>query len=90
SIPERNREHFSTTFDPDTGELVAFKLVGTAIGDVWVVADDDTLADHPEILRAGLPVIFFDEVERLRGKTVAELQAIGMVKATFPTSRVLQ
>jgi len=77
-------------FDPDAGKLVAFKLVNTAIGDVWVVTDDDTLADHPEILRSDLPVFCFDELERLRGKTVEELRAIAMVKVTFPTGRLLQ
>lgn len=78
------------TFSPDAGELAAAKLRNTVIGDVWLVADPDALAEHPDIIRAGLPVFWFDEVERLRGKTLAELQAIGMVKATFPTSRVLQ
>jgi hypothetical protein len=78
-------------FDPqDAGQLVAFKLVNTVIGDLWLVADEDALADHPDIIRSGLPVIFFDEIEQLRGKTVAELRAIGLVKAEFPTSRVLQ
>ena len=77
-------------FDLDAGDLVAFKLVNTSIGDVWVVADDDTLVDHPDIIRAGLPVFYFDELEQLRGKTPAELKAIGLVKGTFPSSRVLQ
>jgi hypothetical protein len=78
------------TFDADAGELAAVKLTGTIIGDVWVVRDDDTLADSPDIIRSGLPVFFFEEVERLRGKTPEELKAIGLVKAEFPTSRVLQ
>lgn len=79
-----------STFDADTGELTAVKLTRTVMGDVWLVADDDALAENPSIIRSGLPVFFFDEVERLRGKTPEELKAIGMVKATFPTSRVLQ
>ncbi|MBI3782618.1 MAG: hypothetical protein HY270_04380 [Deltaproteobacteria bacterium] len=78
------------TFDPDAGELAAFKLMATAIGDVWFVADAEALADHPDIIRAGLPVFFFDEVNQMRGKTVAQLHAIGMVKGTFSTARVLQ
>jgi hypothetical protein len=78
------------TLDADAGELVAVKLAGTIIGDVWVVRDDDTLAASPDIVRAGLPVLFFDEIERLRGKTLEELKAIAAVKATFPTGRVLQ
>lgn len=76
-------------FDPDTAEIAAV-LVNTIIGDCWLVVDDDALTDHPDIIRSGLPVFFFDEVEKLRNKTVAELKAIGMVKTTFPTSRVLQ
>jgi hypothetical protein len=78
------------SFDLDAGELAAVKLVNTVIGDCWLVADDDALAEHPDIIRAGLPVFFFDEVEQLRGKTTAELKAIGLLKTTFPTSRVLQ
>lgn len=78
------------TLDADAGELAAVKLRNTVIGDLWLVADTGTLAKHPDILRAGLPVFFFDELEQLRGKTPAELKAIGMVKAEFPTSRMLQ
>ena len=78
------------TFDADASEVAAVKLVNTVIGDIWLLADAEALADHPDIIRAGLPVFFFDEVEMLRGKTPVELKAIGMVKATFPTGRVLQ
>ncbi len=74
----------------EAGELAAVKLTRTMIGDLWLVADAQALAEHPDIIRSGLPVFWFDEVERLRGKTPAELKAIGVVKATFPTSRVLQ
>jgi hypothetical protein len=66
------------------------KLTGTVIGDCWLVADDDAVADHPDIIRGGLPVSFFEEVEKLRGKTPEELRAIAMAKAEFPSSRVLQ
>ena len=66
------------------------KLRNTVICDVWLVADAETLAENPDIIRSGLPVFFFDEIEMLRGKTPAELKATGMVKAEFPTSRVLQ
>jgi hypothetical protein len=78
------------TFDPDAGEIAAARLANTVIGDCWLVKDEKALLDNPDIIRSGLPVFFFDEVERLRGKTPGELKAIGMVKATFPTSRVLQ
>jgi hypothetical protein len=79
-----------STLDADAGELAAVLLRKTVISDVWLVADDGTLADHPHILRSGLPVFLFSEVEQLRGKTRDELKAIGMVKAVFPTGRVLQ
>jgi hypothetical protein len=87
---QRTSQREAPTFGPDAGKIAAAKLTGTIIGDCWLVADDHALADHPDIIRAGLPVFFFDEVEQLRGKTPAELKAIGMVKAEFPTSRVLQ
>ncbi|MFI5364357.1 MAG: hypothetical protein ACHQ4J_01915 [Candidatus Binatia bacterium] len=71
-----------------TGVLIRSAVLDGAL--LWLVADDDTLAEHPDILRSGHAVFFFDEVERLRGKTAAELRAIAMVKAVFPTGRVLQ
>jgi hypothetical protein len=86
---QRTSQREAATFDPDAGELVAVKLRNTAIGDVWLVADDDALAEHPDIIRSGLPAFWFDEIEQLRGKTPAELKAISKVKAEFPTSRVL-
>jgi hypothetical protein len=76
--------------DLTAGHLAAVKVVNTVLGDLWLVADDDALAAHPDIIRSGLPVFFFDEVEQLRGKGLAEVQALGMLKAAFPTSRVLQ
>src|ERR1700687_2089377 len=77
-------------FDLDTSEVTAVKLVNTVLGALWLVADEDALAEHPDIIRSGLPVFWFDEVEKLRGKTRAELQAIAMVKAAFPTGWTLQ
>jgi hypothetical protein len=82
--------HPEPTFDPDTAEIAAVKLVNTILGDVWLVADAEALAEHPDIIRAGLPTFFFDELERLRGKTAEELHPIAMVKREFPTGRVLQ
>ena len=87
---QRTSQREAATFDPDAGELVAVKLRKTIVGDCWLVADADALADNPDLLRCGLPLFFFDEMEQLRGKTPAELKAICMVKATFPTGRVLQ
>lgn len=77
-------------FDLDTAEVAAVKLVNTILGNMWLVAGAEALAEHPDIIRSGLPVFFFDEVEMLRGKTVEELRTIGTIKAQFPTSRVLQ
>jgi hypothetical protein len=79
-------EHLSA----DSGELAAVLLRRTLLGDVWLVADTGALADHPDIIRSGLPVFFFEEISRLRGKTAAELRAVGILKAKFPTGRVLQ
>lgn len=84
--------HDLTGVDPSTGIFCAV-LLRSAVLDgalVWLVADDAALAEHPDILRSGFPVFFFDEIERLRGKTAEELRALGLVKAVFPTGRVLQ
>lgn len=83
-------EPLPATFDADMGAPVAVWLRGTVIGDVWLVADAETLAEQPDIVRSALPVIFFDEVAALRGKTADELRAIGVVKSVLPTARVLQ
>jgi hypothetical protein len=69
-------------------QMAAVMLTNTAIGNVWMVANEDALAENPDI--PALPVFSFSEVEMVRGKTPAELTAIGVVKATFPTGRVLQ
>lgn len=88
--PDLLRLLSTPTLDADAGELAAVKLRNTVIGDVWLVADSEALAEHPDIIRSGLPVFWFDEVEQLRGKTPAELRAVAMVKTVFPTGRVLQ
>lgn len=86
----RDPSHAAPALDAAAGELAAVKLRNTIIGDVWLVADQEALADHPDIIRSGLPVFFFDEIAQLRGKTPAELKAIAMIKTEFPTSRVRQ
>jgi hypothetical protein len=88
--PELVRLLSPSNLDADAGELAAVMLRKTVIGGVWLVADDEALADHPDIIRSGLPVFLFSEVEQLRGKTPAELKAFGMMKAAFPTSRLVQ
>lgn len=77
-------------FDIESSRLAAAKFVNTVIGDIWVVADDDALSEHPDIIRGGLPVFYFSEVGQLAGRTAEDLQAIRQVKAVFPTGRVLQ
>lgn len=57
---------------------------------VWLVADHDALAEHPDIIRSGHAVFFFDEVEQLRAKSAQELWSIAMMKRVFPTGRTLQ
>jgi hypothetical protein len=76
-----------------TAGAVAAVLIRSAVLDgalLWLVADAETLVEHPDIIRSRRPVFFFEEIEGLRGKPPAELRAIAMVKAEFPTSRVLQ
>ncbi len=82
--------HAADTGLVDAWELAAVKLGHTAIGERWLVADDDALAEHPDIIRSGLPVFFFDEVDALRGKTTEQLRTIAMVKVAFPTGRLRQ
>lgn len=74
----------------DTGTLAAVLLRGTCWGEVWLVADDEVLADHPDIFADGLPVVRFAELPHLQRLDAASLQALGIVKRTFPTARVLQ
>lgn len=85
-----DRMHSDTAFDLDAGDIAAVKLHNTTIGDAWLVRDEDALAEYPDIIRAGLPVFYFSELEQLRGKSLEELRTIGMAKTVFPTGRVLQ
>jgi len=74
----------------ESGAPVAVLLRGSVWGDLWLVADDDVLAEHPDILGSGLPVVRFAELPHLQRLDAASLQALGIVKRTFPTSTVLQ
>lgn len=58
--------------------------------EVWLVADSTILTEHPDIAGSGFSVVFFDEVERLRSASGAELATILAVKAVFPTSIILE
>ena len=77
--------------DLTAGEVCAVLLRSAVLNGalVWLVAEDEALAEHPDIVRSGHPLFFFDEVEQLRGKTVDELRTIAMVKTVFQTGRVL-
>ena len=59
-------------------------------GDLWLIADDDVLAEQPDIVRSGLPLVRFSELEHLQRLDAASLLALGVVKRTFPRARVLQ
>jgi len=74
----------------DAGNPAAVLLCATIWGDIWLVADDDVLTEHPDIEASGLPVIRFDEVPRLSKLDGSGLRALGLVKRAFPTARVLQ
>ncbi|MGH7785388.1 MAG: hypothetical protein ACRERC_00890 [Candidatus Binatia bacterium] len=74
----------------DAGDLAAVLLRGTCWGDVWLIAGDDVLGDHPDIAAAGLPVVRFAELAHLQRLDPNALQALGIFKRTFPTARVLQ
>jgi len=90
AVPAGDTVHSDPSSWIDISDVAAVKLVNTVIGDLWLVRDDRALVDHPDIVRSGLPVLFFDEIDRLQSKTPAELAAIGIVKRTFPTGRILQ
>lgn len=77
--------------DPiETGTIAAVLLRGSMIGDAWLVADDDALAEHPDIAQSGLPVFRFAEVAFLARLDAGELRAVAACKRAFPTAGVLQ
>lgn len=74
----------------EAGAPAAVLLRGTCWGEVWLIADDDVLDDHPDIATAGLPVVRFAELPHLERLDAAARRALGLVKRSFPTARVLQ
>ena len=68
----------------------AVRLRNPVLGEVWIVLDTRSLAEHPDIIRSGLPVFFYDELRHLNGRSAEELRAVAKVKSVFPTGRVLQ
>jgi len=58
--------------------------------EVWLVPNADAVADIAGEI-GGRPVFFYDEVQRLRGKSPEELRAIAKIKRVFgPGARVVQ
>ncbi|MGE3993580.1 hypothetical protein [Pseudorhodoplanes sp.] len=77
--------------DPiETGTIAAVLLRGSVIGDAWLVADDDALAEHSDLAQSGLPVFRFAEVPFLAQLDAEALRAVAACKRAFPTARVLQ
>ena len=73
--------------DPDPA---AVRIVGTVVGDVWLVLDADALDNYPEILAGKLPVFYADELAALAGRPADDLRLIASVKRTFPGARIIQ
>lgn len=76
--------------DFDTGALAAVLLRAMCWGDVWLIADDDVVADHPDIETSGLPVVRCAALPNLERLDAESLRALDIVKRSFPTARVLQ
>jgi hypothetical protein len=74
----------------DCGDLIAVLVRDTLWGEVWLIADDAVLIEHADIATSGLPVLHFAEVPHLQQLDAESLRALGIVKRTFPTARVLQ
>ncbi|MBX3026965.1 hypothetical protein KF840_18825 [bacterium] len=72
------------------GTVAAVLLRGTCWGELWLIAGDDVLAEHPDVERSGLPVVRFAELPYLHRLDAEGLRALGLVKRTWPTARVLQ
>lgn len=70
--------------------LAAISLRDTAVGTVWLVADEAILAEHVDIANSRLPVFLFDEIPHLANLDRRGLAAVATVKLHFPTARVLQ
>jgi TubC N-terminal docking domain len=81
-----------TSTDLAAGEIGAVLMKSAVLDNelVWLVANYEALSEHPDIIRSGYPVFFFEEVEHLRRKSPDELRVIAETKRCFPTGRVLQ
>ena len=77
----------------DIGEAcapAAVLLSGTLMGDVWLIADDEVLIEHPDIEASRLPTFTFSEVPYLARLDDAALAAVSACKRAFPTGRILK
>lgn len=68
--------------------LAAVLVRGTVVGDVWFVADDEALAENPDVVTSGLPVFLFDEVRHFKRLAQPQLVAAAVCKRIFPSSRL--
>ena len=78
-------------FSIDNADIAAVLIQSTILeGLVWLVADDEALAESPDITCSGVPVFFFDEIPHLARLDAEGLRAVAACKRVFPTARILQ
>lgn len=72
-------------------EIGAVLIRSTALGEsAWLVPNSAALMDCPDIAASGLPIFFFDEVDKLASLPPEELRTVAMLKRVFPGSRIVQ
>ena len=64
-------------------------MPGTAMGEVWLIADFDVLNEEPDIADSGLPIFTLAEFATLAGKGVAGRRVAAVVKRGWPTVTVV-
>ncbi len=73
--------------------LLAVLIRSRTLGrEVWLARNERAAADLQAEMAAGheLPVLLFEEIPLLRGKSLAMCRVILDAKAVFPDSRILQ
>lgn len=87
---QRHQSPTAQPADPLVEEIEAVLINSRLLAaEIWLVRDADAL-DRLGGEIGGRPVFFFDEVEKLKGKSAQELRAIAITKRVFPRGRVLQ
>ena len=74
-------------------QRVAYLLRTKDIGDLWLVPDEDAASELHRVFEAKgseLPILTFDEVPLLKGKSRRILAAALTAKAALPGARILQ